>query len=114
MQLEGNNLKEWIAALEPVDPEQFKTMEKGTKIIHITSSTMQPDEFVNYEAETELHPALVEYNPASSPDSLNSYGVTGWFFFPEPAVEQTGLEPAREKGKVKELGGKWKDAKVEV
>lgn len=113
-QLKGNDLTEWIKALEPVDPESFKTMEKGTKIIHLDSITMEPDTFQHLQIANELHPDLVYYQTAGATYIGNYYerSTAGWFYFPEPAVEAE-LIKARQPGKVRELGdGKWKDVGV--
>ena len=117
--LQGNNLKEWIAALEPISLEQFKTLEPGTKIIHLESSTMQPDTFerlelkgvdIDPESEEPLLTSLVWFIPAGDSDGVfGAYPAEDWFLYPKEAFEEKKFPAALTKGKVKEIGnGNWK------
>lgn len=102
-QLKGNDLTEWIKALLPVDPESFKTMEKGAKIIHLSSTSLEPYLFDFYDLEMDMVGALLDGDIAPT-----SFSGDCWFYYPEPAVEAEPIK-ARQPGKVRELGdGKWK------
>lgn len=105
-QLQGNDLSEWIKALEPVKPEDFKLMESGTLIIHESSTTLEPDSFEALKAADELTPELVMYSPAGVP-AYYERSLAGWFYFPKPAPETPLLPEVKTKGRVKEFGGRW-------
>ncbi len=114
--LEGNNLTEWIKALEPINPLAFKHLPAGTQIIHISSQTMQPVYFATLEhaadglpdeLEKYMDEALVHHYDEMT-NMLEPLTTDGWFVFPVPAVEVPTFPAAQLPEKVKELGdGKW-------
>lgn len=115
--LKGNDLSEWIKALEPVD--WSNAVEHGSKMIHESSSTMEPLMFLNIqhstirENEKEWHRIQLQFGDPETGTVYEAHDydtgdpMAGWFYFPEPAAEVVPL--AASKGKVRELGdGKWK------
>lgn len=110
-QLTGNNITEWIAALEPVT--DWSQMAAGTKIIHLSSQTMEPDFFATLMPASGSHPDMVlYYNDQDCAGSICEQVTSGWFYFPEPAQEVSTLPAAQIKSRVRELGdGKWQSLK---
>jgi hypothetical protein len=102
--LPGNNLKEWIQALEPVT--DWRELTAGTLVIHEDSTDLVPKYFVSWNRSRlggGITPVISDAADLSDPHKDTSFG---WFLFPEqPVVDEIRSRIA---GKVRELGdGKW-------